>query len=324
MGKVAFVFPGQGSQTVGMGHALARCSPAAQDVFHRADEALGFSLSQLCFDGPAEELTLTANTQPAILSTSIACLRALEQEGVSPDFVAGHSLGEYSAVVAAGGLRLEAAVVTVRKRGQYMQEAVPVGIGAMAAILKAERELVEAACREAAQDQVCAPANFNSPGQIVIAGHKEAVQRAIEVLQAQGVRRAVTLPVSAPFHCALMEPAAQRLTEDLRNLGFSDLTVPLVNNVDAEVVCGAEQVRSGLERQVSSPVRWEESVKRLIQAGVTAFVEVGHGTVLGGLIKQIDRSARTHNVSDEASLKATVEALKEHAQTESEESICLS
>jgi [acyl-carrier-protein] S-malonyltransferase len=309
MSKLAFIFPGQGSQTVGMGQALCQASALAREVFERADAALGFPLSQLCFNGPDEELKLTANTQPAILTTSVACLRELEQHGIQPDFVAGHSLGEYSALVAAGALTLEDAVVTVRRRGQYMQEAVPAGQGAMAAILKAEAAQVEEACRQAAQDQVCAPANFNSPGQIVIAGHKEAVERAIEILRTHGVRRAMLLPVSAPFHSALMEPAEHCLAEDLQTLPLSDLNIPLVTNVDAEIITTGEHARSALIRQVSRPIRWEESVRRLVAAGVTTFVEIGPGKVLSGLVKHIDGTVRTLNVGDPESLKTTLEAL---------------
>lgn len=292
-----------------MGQALCQASALAREVFERADAALGFPLSQLCFNGPDEELKLTANTQPAILTTSVACLRELEQHGIQPDFVAGHSLGEYSALVAAGALTLEDAVVTVRRRGQYMQEAVPAGQGAMAAILKAEAAQVEEACRQAAQDQVCAPANFNSPGQIVIAGHKEAVERAIEILRTHGVRRAMLLPVSAPFHSALMEPAEHCLAEDLQTLPLSDLNIPLVTNVDAEIITTGEHARSALIRQVSRPIRWEESVRRLVAAGVTTFVEIGPGKVLSGLVKHIDGTVRTLNVGDPESLKTTLEAL---------------
>lgn len=292
-----------------MGQALCQASALAREVFERADAALGFPLSQLCFNGPDEELKLTANTQPAILTTSIACLRELEQHGIQPDFVAGHSLGEYSALVAAGALTLDDAVVTVRRRGQYMQEAVPAGQGAMAAILKAEAAQVEEACRQAAQDQVCAPANFNSPGQIVIAGHKEAVERAIEILRTHGVRRAMLLPVSAPFHSALMEPAEHCLAEDLQTLPLSDLNIPLVTNVDAEIITTGEHARSALIRQVSRPIRWEESVRRLVAAGVTTFVEIGPGKVLSGLVKHIDGTVRTLNVGHPESLKTTLEAL---------------
>jgi [acyl-carrier-protein] S-malonyltransferase len=292
-----------------MGRQLAEARPTSGEVFDLAERALGFRLSELCFNGPEDELKLTANTQPAMLTVSIACYRALEGAGLKPDFVAGHSLGEYSALVAAGALSLEDAVVTVRRRGQYMQGAVEVGVGAMAAILGAKREVVEEVCHEVAQDQVCSPANFNSPQQIVIAGHKQAVERAIEALRARGARRAIMLPVSAPFHCALMKPAEERLSKDLDELQFADLQVPLVTNVDAEVIASGHQAREALQRQVSRPVRWEESVKKLIAEGVTVFVEVGPGRVLCGLVRQIDNSVRALNVEDVASLEETIKVL---------------
>jgi len=308
---IAYIFPGQGSQAVGMGRELAENYPAARAVFAEADEALGFSLSRLCFEGPAEELQLTEHTQPAILTTSIAALRALEAEGCpAPDFVAGHSLGEYSALVAAGALSLATAVRTVRARGRYMQAAVPVGVGAMAAILGAELEIVEAACAEAAQGEVCSPANINSPKQIVIAGHAGAVERAIELLKARGVRKAVRLNVSAPFHCALMRPAQERLADDLAALEFSDLRVPLVTNVDAAPIKAGDAARAALVRQVSAPVRWRDSLERLAgEHGVETFVEVGPGKVLAGLVRQIAPGVRCLNVEDGASLAATRAAL---------------
>lgn len=305
---VAFVFPGQGSQKVGMGRELADAYPSSRAVFEEADAALGFALSKVCFEGPEEELRLTANTQPAILATSIASLRAFETRGLRPDFVAGHSLGEYSAIVAAGGLSLADAVVAVRRRGQYMQEAVPVGQGAMAAILNLDLDAVEAACLEAAQGEVVSPANLNCPGQIVIAGHSGAVERAMELCKKAGAKRALPLPVSAPFHCALMKPAQDRMATDLAALGFRDLEAPLVNNVDARIVRGAAEVRDGLVRQVSGAVRWQESIERLVQEGVTTFVEIGPGTVLSGLVRKIHRDARVLNVEDVASLEKTVTA----------------
>lgn len=310
---VAFVFPGQGSQKVGMGRELADAYPSSRAVFEEADAALGFALSKVCFEGPEEELRLTANTQPAILATSIASLRAFETRGLRPDFVAGHSLGEYSAIVAAGGLSLADAVVAVRRRGQYMQEAVPVGQGAMAAILNLDLDAVEAACLEAAQGEVVSPANLNCPGQIVIAGHSGAVERAMELCKKAGAKRALPLPVSAPFHCALMKPAQDRMATDLAALGFRDLEAPLVNNVDARIVRGAAEVRDGLVRQVSGAVRWQESIERLVQEGVTTFVEIGPGTVLSGLVRKIHRDARVLNVEDVASLEKTVTALGEAA-----------
>ncbi|HST53347.1 MAG TPA: ACP S-malonyltransferase, partial [Pyrinomonadaceae bacterium] len=277
--SLAFIFPGQGSQSPGMGRELAEAFPAAREVFEEADEALGFALSQLCFAGPAEELQLTENTQPAILATSVAALRAAEVAGLPrPDFVAGHSLGEYSALVAAGALKLRDAVRVVRKRGRFMQEAVPVGAGAMAAILGADVETVEAACAEARQgEEVCGPANINSPGQVVIAGSAAAVERAIPILKAHGAKRAMTLKVSAPFHCALMLSAQERLAPELDEIEFRDLSVPLVTNVDAEVIRTGAQARASLVRQVSSPVRWRESVELLARENVSTFVEIGPG-----------------------------------------------
>lgn len=307
--SIAFVFPGQGSQKVGMGQALAEAFPESRAVFDEADAALGFALSALCFSGPEEELRLTTNTQPAILATSIAALRALARHGVRPDFVAGHSLGEYTAVVAAQGLTPADAVTAVRKRGQYMQEAVPVGAGAMAAILSLDAEAVARACAEAAEGEVVSPANLNSPGQIVIAGHAGAVERAMERCKAAGAKRALPLPVSAPFHCALMRPAQERMAADLAALPFQDLALPLVSNVDARTVRTAADVRDGLVRQVSGAVRWQESVELLVREGVSTFVEIGPGTVLSGLVKKIHRDARVLNVEDPRSLEETAAAL---------------
>jgi [acyl-carrier-protein] S-malonyltransferase len=308
---VAFVFPGQGSQKVGMGQALAAAVPAATAAFTEADAALGFALSRLCFEGPEEELALTANTQPAILTASLAAFWALSVRGVQPNWVAGHSLGEWSALVAAGALELSDAVKAVRKRGRYMQEAVPVGEGAMAAILMLDLPAVQVACGEAAEGQVVVAANINSPGQIVIAGHAAAVERAMERCKARGAKRAVRLPVSAPFHSPLMWPAQERLAADLPQLPFRAPSVPLVNNVDARPARTVEECRDGLLRQVSGPVRWEECVQELVRQGARTFVEVGPGQVLSGLIKKIDKSVRVLNVEDPASLDATVAALKE-------------
>jgi [acyl-carrier-protein] S-malonyltransferase len=295
-----------------MGRELAEHSAAAREVFAEADDALGFSLSELCFEGPEAALQLTENTQPAILAASVAALRAMEAEGLpSPAFVAGHSLGEYSALVAAGALTLKDAVRTVRARGRYMQEAVPVGVGAMAAILGADAETVADACREAAQGEVCSPANVNSPKQIVIAGDAAAVERAMEILKARGAKRAIKLQVSAPFHCALMQPAQDRLSADLEQVEFADLRVPLVCNVDAIAIRGGDEARQSLVRQVSSPVRWLESVKFLATAGVETFVEVGPGKVLAGLVRQTLPDARCLNVADAASLEAAATALGE-------------
>jgi [acyl-carrier-protein] S-malonyltransferase len=314
--SVAFVFPGQGSQEVGMGQALALAFPESRAVFEEADAALGFALSRLCFEGPEGDLQLTANTQPAILAASVAALRPLATRGARPQWVAGHSLGEYSALVAAGSLTLGDALGTVRRRGELMQEAVPVGVGAMAAILGLDLPGIEDACREAARGEVVAPANVNSPGQVVIAGHAGAVERASDLCRARGAKRAIRLPVSAPFHCALMQPAQDALAPVLRALPFRDPVVPLVNNVDARVVRTADACREGLVRQVSGAVRWHQSVELLAREGVTTFVEIGPGTVLGGLVRKIARSARVLNVDSPESLAAAAEAL---AETGSEE-----
>jgi [acyl-carrier-protein] S-malonyltransferase len=308
--SIAFVFPGQGSQEAGMGRALAEAFPESRAAFAEADEALGFPISRLCFEGPDEELKLTANTQPAILATSVAALRPLASRGVRPGFVAGHSLGEYAALVAAGTLTLADALRTVRRRGQYMQEAVPAGVGAMAAILGLDLAAIEDACRAAAgEGEVVSPANVNSPGQVVIAGHAEAVARASELCKAKGAKRAVPLPVSAPFHCGLMRPAQARLAPELAALPFPDPSVPLVNNVDAAVVRSGAACRDGLVRQVSGPVRWQESVELLVREGVSTFVEVGPGTVLSGLVRKIAKGARVLNVESPETLEAAVAAL---------------
>ena len=306
--SVAYIFPGQGSQSAGMGRDLAENFPAARATFEEADDALGFALSRLCFEGPAEDLQLTENTQPAILTVSVAALRALEAEGFAPapSFVAGHSLGEYSAHVAAGSLSFRDAVRAVRARGRYMQEAVPVGVGAMAAILGSDLRTVEGACRDAAEGQVCSPANINSPGQIVIAGHAGAVERAAALLKERGARRAVMLKVSAPFHCGLMRPAEERLAADLEKVAFEDLRVPLVTNADAGAVTRGAEARAALVRQVSSPVRWQESLELMAREGVDTFVEVGPGKVLCGLVRQTVPQARCLNVEDAASLRKAV------------------
>ena len=293
-----------------MGKDLAGNFASARQVFEEADTALGFALSELCFNGPADQLQLTENTQPAILTVSIAALRALETEGFpKADFVAGHSLGEYSALVAAGALSLTDAVRTVRARGRYMQEAVPVGVGAMAAILGANLEVVMSACAEAAQGQVCGPANINSPTQVVIAGDTAAIDRAIELLKERGAKRAMKLKVSAPFHCALMQPAQARLAVELKGITFHDLATPIVTNVDAKPIAAGPEARDALVRQVSQPVRWLESVEFLISQGVQSLVEIGPGKVLSGLARQIDRSLRCVNVEDKVSLCATRETL---------------
>jgi [acyl-carrier-protein] S-malonyltransferase len=309
MGKVAFVFPGQASQYPGMGKELADTYPVAKSVFDEADKALGFSISKMCFEGSEEDLKLTENTQPAILTCSVATYRILEEKGLAPDFVAGHSLGEYSALVAIGALKFADAVRLVHKRGKYMQEAVPAGKGAMAAIMGLSPAVVADVCKRAADGQVCAPANLNSPEQTVISGHADAVKRAVELASQAGAKRATILAVSAPFHSALMMPAQEKLARDLEKTHFSELRVPLVTNVDADTIETAEQAREALVRQVSTAVRWEESVRLLIEEGVNTFVEVGPGKVLSGLLRQIERSVATLNVEDEKSLQKTVEKI---------------
>jgi [acyl-carrier-protein] S-malonyltransferase len=301
---IAFLFPGQGSQAVGMGKDLAAMYPVAQETFDEADAALGFKLSQLCFEGPEDQLKLTEITQPAILTVSVAAYRVLESTGITSQFVAGHSLGEYSAHVAAGTLDFQDAVRTVRNRGKYMQEAVPVGVGAMAAILMLPIETITDICKEAAQGEVCEPANINSPGQVVISGNKGAVERAAEMCKAKGAKRAVMLPVSAPFHCSLMQPAQDRLATDLKALTFNPMEAPLVTNVDARLIQSADDARDALIRQVTGAVQWERSMRVLIEQGVKTFVEVGPGKVLSGLIRQIDKAQTCFNVENQATLQA--------------------
>jgi [acyl-carrier-protein] S-malonyltransferase len=306
---IAFVFPGQGAQKVGMGRALAEAFPVCRDAFAEADAALGERLSALCFEGPEDRLQLTENTQPAILAVSVAACRLAESCGVRAAFAAGHSLGEYSAHVAAGTLSFADALRTVRRRGQYMQQAVPVGEGAMSAILGLEAEAVAAACAEAAGEtgRVVSPANLNAPGQIVIAGHHDAVARAGAVAKARGAKRVIPLAVSAPFHCALMKPAEERLAPELRALTASDPRIPVVANVDAEPKRDAAAAVEALIQQVSSPVRWDAVVRRLIAEGVTRFVELGPGTVLAGLIRKIDRSVTVASVEDPDGVTALAE-----------------
>jgi [acyl-carrier-protein] S-malonyltransferase len=307
---IAFVFPGQGAQKVGMGRSLFESSALCRETFAEADEALGESLSALCFDGPADRLMLTENTQPAILAMSTAVARLAVSRGLRAQLAAGHSLGEYSAHVAAGTLSFADALRTVRRRGRYMQEAVPVGDGAMAAILGLDGAGVAQACAEAADGQIVTPANLNAPGQIVIAGHAQAVARASERAKALGAKRAIPLAVSAPFHCALMKPAEDRLAPELRALPSKDPAFPIVANVDAEPKRTAAESIDALVRQVSSPVRWEDVVRRLIAEGATTFVELGPGSVLAGLIKKIDRSVTVFSVEDEPGLAVMEAALK--------------
>jgi [acyl-carrier-protein] S-malonyltransferase len=292
-----------------MGRALAERSPGAAAVWAEADAALGFPLSTLCFEGPAADLALTANTQPAVLTTSVAAAAALAERGVTPGLAAGHSLGEYSALVVAGALRFADAVRLVRRRGEFMQEAVPVGTGAMAALMGVELAAVEQICAEAAQGEVVGVANINSPGQIVIAGHRGAVERAVEGAAARGGRKSVLLPVSAPFHCALMKPAADRLAAELERVAVSDPRIPVIRNVDGGITRTADEVKPFLVQQVASPVRWTDCMERLAREGATGFLEVGPGRVLTGLLKRTLDGARGHAVEDPASLDRAVAAV---------------
>jgi [acyl-carrier-protein] S-malonyltransferase len=306
---IAFLFPGQGSQAVGMGKNLVEQYPIARQVFEEADDALGMKLFDLCCQGPEDQLRLTEITQPAILTVSVATSRLLDQKGIKPNFVAGHSLGEYSAHVAAGTISFADAVRTVRNRGKYMQEAVPVGTGSMAAILGMSFEDVAKVCADAAQGEVCEPANINSPEQIVISGHAAAVERGAKLADERGAKRARVLPVSAPFHCSLMQPAQDRLAADLKGLNFSQPQVPIVCNVYAKPVEDADSSREALIRQVTGSVKWSESMQVLTGRGVQTFIEVGPGKVLCGLMRQIDRSKKCLNIEDEASLQKTLEFL---------------
>src|SRR5438445_3408978 len=309
--QLAFLFPGQGSQTIGMGKDFAEKCPVARQTFEEADDALGYQLSKLCFEGPEDQLRLTEITQPAILTASVAAWRVLDEKGMKAAFVAGHSLGEYSAHVAAGTITFADAVRIVRNRGKYMQEAVPIGLGAMAAILGMDLQKVTAICSEAAKAEVCEAANINSAAQLVISAHNNAVERATRLASARGAKRAVMLPVSAPFHCSLMQPAQDRLAADLQALQFQNPTVPVVSNIDAALVSDAESRRDALIRQVTGAVKWEQSMRLLIERGAQIFVEVGPGKVLCGLMRQMDRSKTCLNVADEASLSKAVERLME-------------
>ncbi len=307
--RLAFCFPGQGSQAVGMGRAFHDASPAARAVFEEASDAIGFDVAKLCFEGPESELQLTANTQPAVLTVSVAGARILAERGFRPAVVGGHSLGEYSALVVAGALDFADAVTVVRRRGEFMQEAVPVGTGAMAAILGVELPVVEEICRDAAEGDVLDVANINSPGQIVVAGHRTAVERAVALAPARGGKRSVLLPVSAPFHCRLMAPAAERLDAVLGGVRMADPGHPVVRNVDAELTTRAGDVRPFLIRQVTAPVRWTDCVARMAREGCRTFVEVGPGKVLTGLLRRIDGALTGVPVEDLAGLDKAVAAL---------------
>ena len=307
--KIAFIFPGQGSQMVGMGKELSEKYPIARQTFEEADEALGYKLSEVCFNGPEDQLRLTEVTQPAILSVSIAALRVIEGRVPRPSFVTGHSLGEYSAHAGSGTMTFADAVRTVRNRGKYMQDAVPVGVGTMAAILGMELEKVVTVCQDAAQGEVCSPANINSPEQIVISGNTAAVERGTKLADERGAKRAKILPVSAPFHCSLMKPAQDRLEGDLDTLKMQKPVYPVVCNVEASLVSDELRARETLVAQVTGAVKWEQSMRLLIENGVQTFLEIGPGKVLCGLMRQIDRSATCLNVGDEASLSKMLSQL---------------
>ncbi len=307
--KIAFVFPGQGSQYVGMAKEFVETFPESREVFDAASAQLGFDLLQLCLAGPVEKLNLTENTQPAILAASIAILRPLERRGLSAAVAAGHSLGEYSAVTAAGGLDLKDAVSLVQKRGRYMQEAVPEGTGLMAAILGMDRQEVEKTCLEAAKNGIVGPANYNSPGQIVIAGERKAVEKAMEIAKAAGAKKVVPLAVSVPSHCGMMRSAGERLAKELERVVIRDLRIPVVNNADAKPLSSAAEIKPSLIRQISSPLYWEDSIRNMAGSGCNTFVEIGPGKVLSGLIKRIAKDARVLNVEDGKSMNETLSAV---------------
>ncbi len=307
--KIAFIFPGQGSQYVGMAKEFIENHAAAKDVFDIASGVLGYDLAQLCSHGPAEKLNLTENTQPAILATSIAILRVLESRGLTAEAAAGHSLGEYTAITAAGGFTLREAVDLVQKRGRYMQDAVPEGTGLMAAILGMERAAVEKTCLEAAKNGIVAPANYNTLGQIVIAGEKKAVEKAMELAKAGGAKKVVPLAVSVPSHCVMMKQAGEKLAKELDRVTLSDLRIPIVNNADAKFLRTAAELKPSLLRQISSPLYWEDSINRLTAEGFDTFVEIGPGKVLSGLVKRIAKDAKVLNVEDQKSMGETLTAL---------------
>jgi len=306
---VAFLFPGQGSQYVGMGAKLYVASDAARQVYREAQQALGFDIAKLCHEGPADRLDLTEHTQPAILTTSLAALRWAEEKGLSASMLAGHSLGEYTALVASGGLAFSDAVTLVRNRGRYMQEAVPAGIGAMAAVLGLDRRTVEEICRSASGQGIVSAANINSPVQIVIGGERPAVEAAMALARERGAKRIMPLAVSVPSHCSLMKPAAERLSRDLNGVKLLRLRIPVVTNVDAVPITSGDLAKEALVRQLASPVLWVDTIQRMVQEGITTFVEIGPGTVLSGLVKRIAKEARTYHIEDPESLEETLGAL---------------
>ncbi|MCX7771503.1 MAG: ACP S-malonyltransferase [Clostridia bacterium] len=310
MGKIAFIFPGQGAQYVGMGKEISESSKAASMVFDQATEALGFDVRKMIFEGDDETLKITENTQPTIVTTSIACAQPLLEAGIRPDFTAGLSLGEYAAHVLSGTFTFKEAVSLVKKRGKFMQEAVPVGVGTMAAIMGLSREDVLDVCAKASAAGIVEPANFNCPGQIVVAGEVAAVNEAIKLATEKGAKRAMLLSVSAPFHCSLLKPAGEKLAKELENVEAKPMTIPVVTNVTGKVVESVHDVKELLIRQVSSSVRWEDCIATLLENGVDTFVEIGPGKVLSGFVKKIDKNAKVYNVEDNASLEATITALK--------------
>ena len=310
MGKLAFIFPGQGAQYVGMGMQIAKEFASADGIFNQASETLGFDIKKMVFEGDAETLKITENTQPAILTTSIACMRPLIESGVTPDVAAGLSLGEYAAYVVSGAMLFRDAVALVRKRGRYMQEAVPLGVGTMAAIMGLEDEDVIDCCRSASVCGIVEPANFNCPGQVVIAGEVKAVEKAVELCNQKGAKKPMLLPVSAPFHCSMLKPAGEKLKKDLQEVNFNKMNLPVVVNATAEYVTDESLIKDLLVKQVSSPVLWRKSIGAMLAEGVDTFVEIGPGKVTSGFIKRISKDARTLNVEDSESLKKTLEELK--------------
>lgn len=309
MGKLAFIFSGQGAQYVGMGKQIAENFKSADNVFNEASESLGFDVKKMIFEGDDETLKITENTQPAILTTSIACMQPLLEKGVRPDAVAGLSLGEYSAHVAAGTMTFKEAVALVRKRGKYMQEAVPVGEGTMAAILGMENDAVIECCKVASQEGIIEPANFNCPGQVVVAGQVKAVEKVVEICKERGAKRAMVLPVSAPFHCSMLKPAGDRLAAELEKIELNDVKIPVVTNVTAEYISDKSKVKELLVKQVSNPVLWENCVKKMIDEGIDTFIEIGPGKVLSGFVKKICKDVKVYNVEDMDSLNKTIEEL---------------